>query len=75
MQYDFKKVRQVMDERGLTLAAMSNLTEEKTGERIHYSTIGKALETNRAHQRTARALSKALRIPLKELLPEKADAA
>ena len=64
-----------MDERGLTLAALSNLTEEKAGERIHYSTIGKALESNRAHQRTAKALGKALGIPLKNLLPEKANAA
>jgi Predicted transcriptional regulator with an HTH domain len=62
MRYDFKKVQEVMNERGMTLAEVG----ERSG--VHYSTVSKALERGTAHQSTAKKICRALRIPFRELL-------
>jgi hypothetical protein len=64
MKYDFKKVREVMNERSLTLADLERLTAE-VGRRVHYTTIAKALLRGSAHQTTAKALAAAIRVPVK----------
>jgi cell division GTPase FtsZ len=66
VKYDFKKVQEFMSEHGMTLVELA----EKVGrvEDIHFSTLSKAFKRGTASQRTAKALSKALRIPLKDMV-------
>lgn len=70
MKYDFKKVQQLMAEQGLTLVELAEKVEKV--DQIHFSTLSKAFKRGTASQRTAKALSKALRIPLKDMVQKTA---
>lgn len=69
MRYNFKKVTEVMNERAMTLDELAKLAK------VHVSTISKALQRGSAHQKTAKGLCRALRIPMKALLLDRSDAA
>lgn len=61
MRYDFRKIQEAINEQGLTL--------EQIGAKahVHYTTVLKALKTGRAHQSTALALTKALKVSMKDI--------
>ncbi len=64
MHYDFTKVQKAMKRRDLTLADISRLT----GGAVPVSTVWAALERSAAYPRTARAISRAVGIPYKDIL-------
>lgn len=66
MKYDFTKVQQRMEAKGLTLRELADMIAPV--DEIHVSTISKALKRGTASQRTAKAISRVLRIPLTEML-------
>ncbi len=66
MKYDFSLLERRMQERGLTLAQLAGLT----GGFIRHSTISMAFKRGTSHPSTALALCKALKIPLKDILPK-----
>ena len=62
MRYDFTKVRAIIRERGLTQAEVGTLTG------LRQATISGAFLRGTAHQRTAKALARVFRVPLKSLV-------
>ncbi len=61
MRYDFRKVQKAIAESGKTYKEV----EELTG--IDYTTVSRAIRTGRAHQSTALALTKAFRVPMRDI--------
>ena len=64
MHYDFTKLQQALAERGWTLTQLA----ARTAGKVHYSTISKAFGRGTAHQSTATALCKALRVSMKDIM-------
>ncbi len=69
MRYDFTKVQERIEHRGLKFVGLEKLTG------LDNSTIRKALKRGTADQDTALALTKALGIPYKDILIKKESAA
>lgn len=78
MRYDFTKVQETINGRGLTLDEVSRLTRghlRNKKDKLHYTTISKALARNSAHQSTARALVSALGLTMDDIQVKEARVA
>lgn len=63
MKYDFSVIREAFRMSGWTLEEWA----QRTG--LHYTTLSKALDRESAHQKTAKAMAKSLKLPYAALIP------
>ena len=67
MKVNLTKVQQLIDD-GMTLAEFAEVLTERGKEGpVHYTTISLALRRGTVSKRVARAISKALNIPMQKL--------
>lgn len=69
MKYDFTKLRRAFAESGHTYESLAEQVTRQSGRKFHFSTLEKALKRDSAHQITAKALAKSLRVPYADLVP------